>query len=130
MKKTLSAIGVFSMLAVIAPGVARADDAGGIVKEAGVGGDVMYGHEGVLELGGSANFIGASDFTQLSINPSLGYFFMNNVEISGILGLSHLHAGGASATFVNALIEPSLHIPFAENVFGMVGVGAGLGYVN
>src|SRR5262245_11203647 len=103
---------------------------GGVVRQAGVGGVTAYGRSGVLELGGSANFIGATDFTQLSLNPSIGWFFMDNVQISAILGLSHLSAQGVDATFVNALIEPSLHIPFSDSLFGMVGVGAGLGYVN
>jgi hypothetical protein len=103
---------------------------GGVVRQAGVGGVVAYGRSGVLELGGSANFIGASNFTQLSLNPSIGWFFMDNVQISAILGLSHLSAEGVDATFVNALIEPSLHIPFSESLYGMVGVGAGLGYVD
>jgi hypothetical protein len=104
-------------------------ETGGIVKQAGVGGVTAYGRSGVLELGGSANFIGADNFTQLSLNPSIGWFFMDNVQISAILGLSHLSSQGIDATFVNALIEPSLHIPFSDTLFGMLGVGAGLGYV-
>ena len=103
---------------------------GGVVKQAGVGGEVAYARAGVLELGGSANFVGANDFTQVSINPSIGWFFMDDVEISAILGLSHLSAQGIDATFFNALIEPSLHIPFSDSIFGMVGVGAGLSFVD
>lgn len=104
-------------------------ETGGIVKQAGIGGVTAYGRSGVLELGGSANFIGADSFTQVALNPSIGWFFMDNVQISAILGLSHLSSQGVDATFVNALIEPSLHIPFTDSLFGMVGVGAGLGYV-
>jgi len=102
---------------------------GGVVKQAGVGGNVAYGRSGVLELGGSANFTSATDFTQISLNPSIGWFFMDNVEISAILGLSHLSSQGVDATFLNALLEPSLHIPFTDTFFGMLGVGAGLSYV-
>jgi hypothetical protein len=102
---------------------------GGVVKQAGTGGVTAYGRSGVLELGGSANFTNATDFTQLSLNPSIGWFFMDNVEISAILGLSHLSAQGVDATFVNLLAEPSLHIPFTDTFFGMLGVGAGLSYV-
>jgi len=102
---------------------------GGVVRQAGVGGVTAYGRSGVLELGGSANFIGANDFTQVSLNPSIGWFFMDNVQISAILGFSHLSAEGVDATFVNALIEPSLHIPFSDTVFGMLGGGVGLSWV-
>ena len=103
---------------------------GGIVRQAGVGGVTAYGRSGVLELGGSANFIGADNFTQISLNPSIGWFFMDNIEISAILGFSHLSADDTDATFFTALAEPSLHIPFSETVFGMLGAGVGLSYVN
>lgn len=102
---------------------------GGVVRQAGIGGMTAYGRAGVLELGGSANFVRATDFTQLSLNPSFGWFFMDNFEISAILGLSHLSADEINTTFFSGLIEPSLHIPFSENVFGMLGAGVGLAYV-
>lgn len=103
---------------------------GGVVRQAGIGGQTAYGRSGVLELGGAANFVRATDFTQLSINPSFGWFFMDNFEISAILGLSHLSAQGVDSTFVSGLIEPSIHIPFSDAVFGMLGAGVGLAYVD
>jgi len=102
---------------------------GGVVRQAGIGGQTAYGRSGALELGGSANFINASDFTQLSLNPSFGWFFMDNFEISAILGLSHLSSQGVDSTFVSGLLEPSIHIPFSDAVFGMLGAGVGLAYV-
>lgn len=103
---------------------------GGVVKQAGVGGQVAYGRTGVLELGGSASFTKATDFTSLSIAPSIGWFFMDNLEISAILSLSHLKAGATSATFLTALLEPSFHIPFSDTLFGFAGVGGGLSWLS
>ena len=102
---------------------------GGVVRQAGVGGTTAYGRSGVLELGGSANWIGADQFTQISVNPSFGWFFMDNLQISAILGFSHLSTEGLDANFFTALLEPSIHIPFSDYLFGMVGAGAGFSYV-
>lgn len=103
---------------------------GGVVKQAGVGGDVAYGRTGVLELGGSAIFSRATDFTQVALNPSIGWFFMDDLEVSLILGLSHISTKGSEATFFTALVEPSLHLPFSDTVFGMIGAGVGPSYVS
>src|SRR5688572_16696775 len=43
---------------------------GMVVKQAGIGGQVGYGRAGVLELGGSAGFTAASDFTNVNLTPS------------------------------------------------------------
>lgn len=107
------------------PVAAPSVPSGGVVKQAGTGGQTAYGRSGVLELGGAANFTKATDFTQVALNPSIGWFFMDNVEASAILGLTHLDAGGASQTFFSFLLEPSLHIPFSQTVFGLVGAGVG-----
>lgn len=101
---------------------------GGVIEQAGTGGQTAYGRVGVLELGGSASFTKANDFTQIALNPSIGWFFMDNIEISAILGLSHLNAQGVDTTFVNFLLEPSLHIPFSNTVFGLIGAGVGPSY--
>jgi len=101
----------------------------GIVNQAGVGGDVAYGRAGVLELGGSMSFTGASDFTNLSLSPSLGWFFTDNLELSAIMRLSHISAKGVEANFFSAVAEPSLHIPLNDTVFVFGGLGAGLSWV-
>jgi len=101
----------------------------GIIKQAGVGGAVSYGRRGVLELGGSAGLTAATDFTQVSVAPSLGWFLMDNLEISAIMGLNYAKTGGSSRTLFTGLVEPSFHIPFNKTVFGFVGLGAGIGYV-
>ena len=97
----------------------------GVITQAGTGGPTAYGRAGVLELGGAASFASATDFTQVTLNPSLGWFFLDNVEASAILGISHLSAEGVNSTILSFLVEPSLHLPFSDNVFGFLGAGIG-----
>lgn len=107
---------------------------GGIVAQAGVGGVVGYGRSGVLELGGSAGFSVAGDLMQLRIAPSIGWFFMNNVEISGIVSLNYARTSSngitAHATSLNVLVEPSIHFPLSRTFFLFAGLGLGLAYAD
>jgi hypothetical protein len=112
------------------PVAAPAVPEGGVVQQAGVGGRTAYGRAGVLELGGSLGFNHAGSLTSLNISPSLGWFFMDNFEISAIVGFNYVNASSVSATALNILAEPSFHIPFSQTVFGFLGVGVGLGYSN
>lgn len=109
---------------VAAPALPR----GGIVRQAGIGGEVGYGRPGVVELGGSAGFTIADNYRNVSIAPSIGWFLADNLELSGILSLSYVKAGdpGMSATIFSALIEPSYHLPFNRSTFGFLGLGLGL----
>ena len=103
---------------------------GRIVSQAGVGGAVAYGRAGVLELGGSAGFTAATDYTTVTVAPSIGWFLADNLQISAILNMQSAKVGDASTkTLFTGLIEPSYHMPFSKTVFGFLGVGAGLGYV-
>ena len=116
-----------------APPVASPDVAlppGGVVEQAGVGGVVGYGRAGVLELGGSAGLMIAPDFRNVNVAPSIGWFVADNLELSGILGVSNIKAGDESATVWSALIEPSYHLPFNRTMFGFVGMGVGAAYVS
>ncbi len=109
---------------VPAPGVPD----NGVTEQAGVGGTQAYARAGVLELGGSAGFARASDFTQVNVSPSVGWFFMDNLQLSGIVGINYINASGNSSTLMTYLAEPSYHLPFSDKVFGFLGVGAGLAY--
>jgi len=107
----------------------------GVTKQAGVGGTQSYGRAGVLEFGGSAGFSAASNYSRFELSPSFGMFAIDNLELSLITGFSHFRitpSGGerVTATEVKALLEPSLHIPFSDVVFGFLGVGAGFNYVS
>lgn len=103
---------------------------GGVVEQAGIGGDIAYGRAGVLELGGSAGLMIASKFRNVNIAPSIGWFIADNLEVSAILGVSNIKAGDESATVWSALIEPSYHLPFNRTTFGFVGTGIGAAYVS
>jgi hypothetical protein len=116
-----------------APPVASPDVAlppGGVVEQAGVGGTIGYGRAGVLELGGSAGLMIAPDFRNVNFAPSIGWFVADNLELSAILSVSNIKAGGDSATVVSGLIEPSYHVPFNRTTFGFLGMGIGAAYIN
>jgi hypothetical protein len=103
---------------------------GDIVEQAGVGGAVGYGRAGVLELGGSAGLTLAQDIRAVNISPSIGWFLIDNFELSAILDVTNLKAGDESATLWSALVEPSFHLPFNRSVFGFLGMGIGAAYVS
>lgn len=107
---------------------------GGLIQQAGVGGETAYARAGVLELGGSASFGVAGELLSLRIAPSIGWFFMNNVQISGIISLNVAQAttNGVSntSTSLNMLVEPSVHLPLSRVVFLFGGLGLGLAYAD
>lgn len=104
---------------------------GGVIEQAGVGGTVSFARAGVLELGGSAGLMIAQDMRDFNVSPQLGYFIVDNVEMSAILSVANIKAGaGDSSTIWSALIEPSFHVPFNRSMFGFAGVGVGAAYVD
>jgi hypothetical protein len=103
---------------------------GGLVEQAGVGGVVGYGRAGVLELGGSAGLMIAPDFRNVNLSPTIGWFVADNLELSGIFGVTNIKAGTESATVWSALLEPSYHVPFNRSTFGFLGMGIGAAYVS
>ena len=104
---------------------------GDVVEQAGVGGAVGYGRAGVLEIGGSAGLTMAQDIRALNISPQVGWFLVDNFQLSGILDVTNLKAGeGNSATMWSALAEPSFHLPFNRSMFGFIGMGVGASYVS
>jgi hypothetical protein len=103
---------------------------GTIIRQAGVGGTVGYGRAGVLELGGSAGFAFAEDYNQMNLSPTIGWFLVDNLELSAILSISWIDTGDESATLWSALAEPSYHLPFNRSMFGFLGLGVGASYVS
>jgi len=101
----------------------------GVTEQAGIGGTQAYGSAGVLELGGSFGFTGASNYTSLSINPTLGWFFIDNVELSAIVGVNYSKISDTSRTVVRVLLEPSFHMPLSQTAWAFLGVGAGVASV-
>jgi hypothetical protein len=103
---------------------------GNVVEQAGVGGSVGYGRGGVLELGGSAGLTIASNLRDINFSPSIGWFLVDNFELSGIMSVSNVKAGSESSTVWSALVEPSFHLPFNREMFGFVGMGVGAAYID
>jgi hypothetical protein len=103
---------------------------GEVVEQAGVGGTVGYARAGVLELGGAAGLTLAQDIRAVNFSPSIGWFLVDNFELSAILDVTNLKAGGDSATLFSALIEPSFHLPFNRSMFGFIGMGVGAAYAS
>jgi hypothetical protein len=102
---------------------------GGLTEQAGVGGTQAYGRAGVLELGGSAGFSKASNFTSVSFSPTIGWFFVDNLELSAMVSINFIDAGAApSSTYMTLLAEPSYHLPVSDKIFIFAGIGAGLAY--
>ncbi len=101
----------------------------GITEQAGVGGNQAFARAGVMELGGSGSLTIAKGLREFSLSPSVGYFFMDNWQLSGIFTITSVKSGNADAeTVVSALIEPSFHAPFSNTVFGFIGLGGGLSH--
>lgn len=108
------------------PPVAKPDGAdAGVTEQAGIGGTQAYGRPGVLELGGSFGINAASDYRSVNITPTLGWFFVDNMELSGLLSVNNIDAGGESSTLLSLLVEPSMHLPLnnAAFIFGGLGLG-------
>jgi hypothetical protein len=103
---------------------------GDVVEQAGVGGTVGYARAGVLELGGAAGLTLAQDIRAVNFSPSIGWFLVDNFELSAILDVMNLKAGGESATLFSFLAEPSFHLPFNRSLFGFIGMGVGAAYVS
>ena len=106
----------------------------GVVRQAGVGGTTAYARAGVLEFGGSAGLTYAGDLFNFRLAPTLGWFFMNNVEISGIVSLNYARTSTngvtTHATSLDILVEPSVHIPLSDVFFIFGGLGLGLSYAD
>ena len=101
-----------------------------LVQQAGVGSDVSYGRSGVLELGGSFNMNGIGDQSNISLTPSIGWFVMDNFELSGLVRLTNSSFKNSKTLSFTALIEPSVHLPVTEQFFVFGGLGVGGAYSN
>jgi hypothetical protein len=101
-----------------------------VVTGAGVGSDVAYASRGVVELGGSLAITHASDTTTIRIAPSVGYFFIDNLELTLFPDITIIDVDGESDVMFGGILEPSYHLPMTDRIFGFVGVGLGLTYAD
>jgi hypothetical protein len=99
-----------------------------IVKQAGIGGPVAYGRNGVVELGGSFSLLTGENYTNMLLAPTAGWFFTDNFEVSAIGQVSYTSSGQDHYTVVTALVEPSVHLPIVDNMFIFGGWGLGAAY--
>jgi hypothetical protein len=101
-----------------------------VVHQAGVGSSTGFARAGVLELGGAGGLTLAQNIRAVNFSPYIGWFIVDNFELSAILDVTNLKAGGDDATLFSAMIEPSFHVPLNRAIFGFVGIGVGAGYVS
>jgi hypothetical protein len=88
--------------------------------------DERYARAGLFELGGSAGFTAAHEFTVANLAPSVGWFVIDNLQLSGRLGVSYIETSSQDATLLSLLFEPSYHLPFkGDTTFGFFGLGVG-----
>jgi hypothetical protein len=107
-----------------------------VAKNAGVGSDLAYATRSVVEVGGILAFRHESDTTMFRLAPSIGYFFVDNLELTLFPELTITHIGGDGGDgeggqtdwTVGAVLEPSYHLPFNDRLLGFVGLGVGLNF--
>jgi hypothetical protein len=92
-----------------------------------------YGRKGVFELGGSVGFAWNKDIWDLDLTPSLGYFVVDRIQLSLLIGISYESARLPDGTRGHEsrgsiLVEPSYHLPVCDTLLVFGGLGAGLAY--
>lgn len=107
-----------------------AQDQTTVMTGAGVGSDVAYASRGVVELGGSLALTHSSQTTTFRLTPSLGYFFIDNLELTLFPDLTITNVEDSTDVTVGGTIEPSYHQPFSDRIFGFVGIGLGIRYAD
>lgn len=114
----------------IPPAARNVADTPGITKQAGVGGTQAYGRAGVLELGGSIGFAGAEDFQQFRATPTIGWFLVDNLQLSVLTNINYVKLGDDDTTNLGVVLEPSYHLPMSDTLWLFGGVGGGLSYAD
>lgn len=99
-----------------------------IEEQAGVGGLIAYSSANVLELGGRLGLTSGKDFTQVRVSPTIGWFFIDNLELSFLPSLNYVKAAESSHLYFDVLIEPSFHLPINKTTFVFLGLGGGFSY--
>lgn len=99
-----------------------------VAKNAGVGSPLAYARRGVVELGGTLALTHDGDITVFRISPSVGYFFVDNVELTLFPNLSIVHFADDTTVQIGAIAEPSYHLPFSDALYGFAGLGFGFNY--
>jgi hypothetical protein len=105
-----------------------------VIRGAGMGSEIAYGDQGVVELGGQFALDIRDELFSIAIAPTLGYFLVDRFELTLIPIVRILRTedgvSGNSETFVQvaALLEPSYHLPITDDLFVFGGLGIGFTY--
>lgn len=99
-----------------------------VVEQTNVLAESRYARKGVMEAGASAGMMVSSQFRNINVAPSLGWFVADNFELTAIVAIANIKAGSASATTYAGLVEPSYHLPLARSLYGFLGMGIGAAY--
>lgn len=104
--------------------------------QSGIGSEYAYSTAGVVEVGGAINYSSTDSQSTFGFTPSVGYFFLDNFQISALTNYTYARlknessqgneSKGDSTTNSGSLVlEPSLHLPLTRQqfVFGGLGVG-------
>ena len=99
-----------------------------VAKDAGVGSPLAYARRSIVELGGTLALTHDGDITLFRISPSIGYFFVDNVELTLFPNLSILHFADDTTVQIGAVLEPSYHLPLSDALYAFAGLGFGFNY--
>jgi hypothetical protein len=118
------------------PGVVDRDGVE-VAEDAGVGSELAYASQTVLELGGTFSFFNHSETTQFTLSPFLGYFIIDGLQLSllGQFTINHISANDddplseSRTDFIITLIaEPSYHLSITNEVYVFLGLGLGASF--
>jgi hypothetical protein len=99
-----------------------------VAQNAGAGSDLAFADASVVELGGTFALTHASETTTFRISPSLGWFFVDNVELTLFPDLTIVDVDGNTDVTFGVLLEPSYHYELSDRLFVFAGLGVGLRY--
>jgi len=97
-----------------------------IVTGAGAGSDVAYASQFVVELGGTMSFTRRNDITMVRLAQVIGWFVIDNLEISLLPDLLVINLEGETEVAAGFALEPSYHISLGDQVLLFAGLGLGL----
>jgi hypothetical protein len=103
-------------------------DSANVALDAGMGSPIAYARASVVELGGTLALTHQSETTIFRIAPSVGYFVIDNIELTLFPELNISNVDGQTDVIVGGMLEPSYHVPFSDRLYGFLGVGFGLRY--
>lgn len=115
----------------------RAPEEVEVSRNAGVGSPLAYASRSVVEVGGVLALRHQSQTTMFRVAPSIGYFFVDNLELTLFPELVITHIGGDDGVpgegaqtdwSVGAVLEPSYHVPLNDRLLAFAGLGVGLNF--